>query len=137
MAAKDTKKTTTSTASSTTSASTAGVDKKTYDNFMAYLKKSAASNTGNSTGVVYTKQEGDAAVQGVYQQMFGKNAMGADYTNAMNAYLNQSQDTGPAGRQQAVINYVQSTPEYKSMQEDKYLDAIYTKIQANVRKAQG
>jgi hypothetical protein len=112
------------------------VDQKVADSFMAYIKNSKASQTGNA-GVVYTKQEGDAAVQGVYQQMFGKNAMGADYTNAMNAYLNQSQDTGPAGRQQAVINYVQSTPEYKSMQEDKYLDAIYTKIQANVRKAQG
>jgi hypothetical protein len=69
--------------------------------------------------------------------MFGKNAMGADYTNALNAAMNQSQDTSSTGRQQAVINYVQSTPEYKSMQEDKYLDAIYTKIQANVRKAQG
>ena len=69
--------------------------------------------------------------------MFGKNATGADYTNAMNAYLSQAQDTAASGRQQAIMNYAQSTPEYKSMQEDKYLDAMYNAIQANVRKAQG
>jgi hypothetical protein len=113
------------------------VDKKTADMFNAYLKQSAANNTGNATGAVYTRQEADATVQGVYQQMFGKNAMGADYNNALNAAMSQSQDTSSTGRQQAVVNYLQSTPEYKSMQEDKYLDAIYTKIQANVRKAQG
>lgn len=125
------------TSSAKTAPSTSGVDKKTYDNFVNAMKQFQSSNTGNASGVVYTRQEGDAAVQSIYQQMMGQNAVGADYTKALNAYLSQSQDTGPAGRQQAVINYLQSTPEYKAKQEDRYLDAIYAKVAENVRKAQG
>ena len=125
------------TSANSTAPSSAGIDKKTYDNFVNAMKQFQSSNTGNASGVVYTKQEGAAAVQGVYQQMMGQNAVGADYTNALNAYLNQSQDTGPAGRQQAIVSYLQSTPEYKAKQEDRYLDAIYAKVAENVRKAQG
>lgn len=113
------------------------VNQKVYDQFMAAIKQSQANQSGNANkGIVYTKQEADAGVQSVWQQIFGKNALGIDYKKAVDAYLNQSQDTSAAGRQQAVLNYAQSTPEYKAMQQDKYLDAIYNAIQANVRKAQ-
>jgi hypothetical protein len=118
-------------------ATTAASPNKPFD-FAAAMKAFQASNSGNAaTGAVYTQQDADAAVQSTYQQLFGKNAQGVDYKNASAAYLNQSQDTGESGRQQAVINYVQSTPEYKAKQEDKYLDAIYAEIDANVRKARG
>ena len=115
----------------------AQVNQKVMDSFIAAVKQSQANQSGNTAkGVVYTKQEADAGVQGVWQQIFGKNAMGIDYKKAVDAYLNQAQDTSSAGRTQAVINYAQSTPEFKAMQQDKYLDAIYSAIQANVRKAQ-
>lgn len=110
---------------------------KPFD-FAAAMKAFQASNSGNAgTGAVYTQQEADAAVQGIYQQLFGKNAQGVDYKNASAAYLNQSKDTTDAGRKQAITNYAQSTPEFKAQQEDKYLDAIYAEIDANVRKARG
>ena len=105
--------------------------------FIAAVKASSANASGNAaTGAVYTNQDADAAVQNIWQQLYGKNAMGADYAKAVSLYLNQSQDTGEPGRAQAVIDYAQSTQEFQGMQEDKYLDAIYATIQANVRKAQ-
>jgi hypothetical protein len=106
----------------------------TFADAMALAKSGVSGNA--STGAVYTAQDADAAVQGIWQQLFGKNAMGADYAKAVSLYTNQSQDTGEAGRVQAVQNYAQSTQEYQGMQEDRYLDAIYATIQANVRKAQ-
>jgi len=112
------------------------VSQKVVDNFAALIKQAGATQSGNAAkGAVYTQQDADAAVQNIYQQLFGKNAMGADYKNAVNAYINQSQDTQVAGRTQAVINYAQSTPEFQAQQEDKYLDAMYNAVAANVRKA--
>jgi len=121
----------------TTAVSTADVNPNLQAAFIAAVKASSANSNGNaSTGAVYTAQDADAAVQGIWQQLFGKNAMGADYAKAVSLYTNQSQDTGEAGRVQAVQNYAQSTQEYQGLQEDRYLDAIYATIQANVRKAQ-
>lgn len=114
----------------TTSASTSGG----FD-IAKYLAAAQAMNTGNATkGVVYTKQEADAAVQGLAQQLLGRNVTGIDYTRAVNAYLNQSQDTSAAGRQGAVINYLTGTQEYQSREENKYLDAIYNAVAEDVRK---
>jgi len=105
--------------------------------FFARLKANMANSSGNADkGAVYTVQDADAAVQNIWQQLYGKNAMGADYAKAVSLYINQSQDTGEPGRNQAVIEFAQSTPEFQGMQEDKYLDAIYATVQANVRKAQ-
>ncbi len=104
--------------------------------FIAAVKASSANSTGNARGDVITSQDADAAVQNIWQQLYGKNAMGADYAKAVALYTNQSKDTGEGGRAQAVIDYAQSTQEFQGMQEDKYLDAIYATIQANVRKAQ-
>jgi hypothetical protein len=121
----------------TPAATSAGIDPKVTSMFDTYIKQSIANGNGNANkGAVYTAQDADAAVQNIWQQLYGKNAMGADYAKAVSLYINQSQDTGEPGRTQAVVDYAQSTQEFQGMQEDKYLDAIYTTIQNNVRKAQ-
>ena len=114
-----------------------GVDPTLQASFMAAVRAEIVNSSGNANkGPVYTVQDADAAVQNIWQQLYGKNAMGADYAKAVSLYINQSQDTGEPGRNQAVIEFAQSTPEFQAMQEDKYLDAIYATVQANVRKAQ-
>jgi hypothetical protein len=121
----------------TPAATSAGIDPKVASMFDAFIKQSIANGNGNAAkGPVYTVQDADAAVQNIWQQLYGKNAMGADYAKAVSLYINQSQDTGEPGRNQAVIEFAQSTPEFQGIQEDKYLDAIYATVQANVRKAQ-
>ena len=104
-------------------------------NMAEWIAKAQASNTGNAVkGPVYTQQEADAAVQSIAQQLLGRNVTGIDYTKAVKAYLNQSQDTSIQGRQGAVINYLTGTQEYKAREENKYLDAIYNAVAADVRK---
>jgi hypothetical protein len=121
----------------TTAVSAADVNPNLQAAFIAAVKANMANSSGNADkGTVYTVQDADAAVQNIWQQLYGKNAMGADYAKAVSLYINQSQDTGEPGRNQAVIEFAQSTPEFQGMQEDKYLDAIYATVQANVRKAQ-
>jgi len=100
------------------------------------IKTAQANNSGNvSTGAVVTRQDAEADVQALFTQMFGRSGVGVDYKKALNIYLSQSQDTGAPGRQQAVASFLQSTPEYESRQENRYLDAIYNAIQADVQKA--
>jgi hypothetical protein len=121
----------------TTAVPVADVNPNLQAAFIAAVKANMANGSGNADkGAVYTVQDADAAVQNIWQQLYGKNAMGADYAKAVSLYINQSQDTGEPGRNQAVIEFAQSTPEFQGMQEDKYLDAIYATVQANVRKAQ-
>lgn len=128
----ETKKTSASTSSS------APTKQSVADQFASFLKLAQANQSGNAAkGIVYTQQEADAAVQSVAQQLLGRNVVGIDYNKAISAYLNQSQDTSSAGRQGAVINYLTSTPEYQARQENKYLDAIYNAVAADVRKVQG
>lgn len=134
---KETDKTKPKVKNPTETVSVANVDPNMQAAFIAAVKASSANASGNAaTGAVYTNQDADAAVQNIWQQLYGKNAMGADYAKAVSLYLNQSQDTGEPGRAQAVIDFAQSTQEFQGMQEDKYLDAIYATVQANVRKAQ-
>jgi hypothetical protein len=100
------------------------------------IKKSQANNSGNvATGAVVTRQDAEADVQALFTQMFGRSGVGVDYKKALNIYLDQSQDTGAPGRQQAVAEFLQSTPEFEARQENRYLDAIYGAIQADVQKA--
>lgn len=100
------------------------------------IKTAQANNSGNAaTGAVVTQQDAEADVQGLFTQMFGRSGVGVDYKKALNIYLNQSQDTGAPGRQQAVAEFLQSTPEFEARQENRYLDAIYNAIQADVQKA--
>lgn len=100
------------------------------------IKIAQANNSGNTaTGPIFTKQDAEADVQALFTQMFGRSGVGVDYKKALNIYLDQSKDTGAPGRQQAVAAFLQSTPEYESRQENRYLDAIYSAIQADVQKA--
>jgi hypothetical protein len=100
------------------------------------IKIAQANNSGNvATGPVVTKQDAEADVQALFGQLFGRSGVGVDYKKALNIYLDQSQDTGAPGRQQAVAEFLQSTPEFEARQENRYLDAIYNAIQADVQKA--
>jgi len=83
-----------------------------------------------------TAQDAEAAVQSIYSQMLGRNAAGAERSRAISKYLSQSTDTDAAGRQQAVISFVQELPEYRNRQENSYLDAIYNEISKNVQRTQ-
>jgi hypothetical protein len=107
---------------------TTTIDPKIQSQFFDYVKNSQASNSGNAKGPVYTQQEADAGVQAIYQQLLGRNALGADYKKALSIYLNQLQDTSGTGRAQAVANFVMSTPEYRARQENNLLDGLYAMI---------
>lgn len=111
------------------------IDQKVADQFFAALKLAQANNTGNSTGAVYTQQEADAGVQATYQQILGRNALGAEYKKALAVYLNQSQDTSGTGRAQAVANFVMQTPEYQARQENNFLDGLYNMMAKDVQRA--
>jgi len=88
-------------------------------------------------GPQFTTQDANAYVQSIYQQIFGRNAVGAERTKAINIFLNQAAETDVTGRQQAVIAMAQDTPEFRRQQENRYLDAIYNAVAEDVRKAQG
>lgn len=120
------KPTTTSSSSSKSKAGSTTVDLKA-------LIAQAPAITGG-TAAVYTKQEGDATVQNVFQQLLGRSAVGNDYAKALSIAMGQSQDTSTTGRTQAVVNFVQNLPEYQAREENKYLDAIYNAVAADVRK---
>lgn len=122
----------------TESGTPAGTDKPTGGIDLAALMDKYASMGGNvPKGPVFTTQDANAYVQSVYQQILGRNAVGAERTKAINIFLNQSQDTDVTGRQAAIVSSVQDTPEFRRQQENRYLDAIYTAIAEDVRKAQG
>lgn len=122
----------------TESGTPAGTDKPTGGIDLAALMDKYASMGGNvPKGPVFTTQDANAYVQSVYQQILGRNAVGAERAKAINIFLNQSQDTDVTGRQAAIVSSVQDTPEFRRQQENRYLDAIYTAIAEDVRKAQG
>jgi hypothetical protein len=120
------------------SASNSGSTKKetVAEQLANAIKIAQANNSGNAaTGAVVTQQDAEADVQALFGQLFGRSGVGVDYKKALGIYLNQSQDTGAPGRQQAVVDYLQTTPEFEARQENRYLDAIYNAIQADVQKA--
>lgn len=89
-----------------------------------------------ASGPKFTTQDAATYVQGVYQQLLGRNAMGAEKSKAINVFLSQSADTDASARQQAIVDLVQGTEEFTISQENKYMDAIYNRIAEDVRKAQ-
>lgn len=117
----------------TSSSSTSQSTGNTAPDFSALLQ-AAASMGGGVTGNVFTKQEGNAVVQGVFQQILGRNATGNEYAKAMSIVMGQSQDTSSDGRGQAVTDFVQNLPEYQAREDNKYLDAMYNAVAADVRK---
>lgn len=99
------------------------------------LMKAAASQTGNvSQGP--TRQDATGYIQSIYTQMLGRSAAGAEFNKAFNMFMGQPAGTDATGRQQAVVEFIQSTPEYRKRQENKYLDAVYNAVAEDVRRAQ-
>lgn len=95
-----------------------------------------APMSGDTSGPKYTTQDAAAYVQSVYQQLLGRNAVGAEKSKAVNVFLNQAADTDASARQQAIVDLVQGGEEFVIREENKYMDAIYNRIAEDVRKAQ-
>lgn len=89
---------------------------------------------GVGSGISYTSQDAKALVQSTYQQLLGRDATGGEYEKAFQKAMTQSGSTGAAGRQQAVVDFIKSTDEYDSRQENKYLDAIYNELAGEMRE---
>lgn len=130
---KETKPNTKSGTAAGTGTPSSGVD------LAALVKAAQAAGLGGdvASGPTYTKQDAEAVVQSVYQQLLGRNAVGAEKSKAISMFLGQSQDTGASGRQQAIVDMVQADREFTVRQENKYMDAIYNRIAQDVREAQG
>jgi hypothetical protein len=95
------------------------------------------SYNASASGVpAFTAQDASSIIQGAYQQLLGRDAGGDEYHNALNLSLNQAKQTGAAGRQQAVIDYIKSGEEYKAKKENSYLDALYNSLKSRVGEVQ-
>jgi stalled ribosome rescue protein Dom34 len=127
--AKDEKPDTKSGTAAGTGAKTGGID-------LAALIAAAGTQTGDATGPKFTTQDAATYVQSVYQQLLGRNAVGAEKSKAINLFLSQSADTDASARQQAIVDLVEGTEEFTISKENKYMDAIYNRIAEDVRKAQ-
>jgi hypothetical protein len=90
--------------------------------------------SGGTGGAIFTPAEGNYVVQTVFQQLLGKNATGNDYAKAYSIAMAQSSDSSIYARQQAVTNAVMQSPEYAAREDNKYLDAIYNEVAADVRR---
>jgi len=104
-------------------------------NFAALLKEYSTMSGNVPKGPQFTNQDAEAYVQSIYNQILGRNAAGAERTKAISMFLNQPAQTDAAGRQLAVTEMVQNTPEFRTQQENRYLDAIYNEVLQDVRRA--
>lgn len=124
----------------TKSGTPAGTGQQTSGVDLAALVKAAqAAGLGGdvASGPTYTKQDAEAVVQSVYQQLLGRNAVGAEKAKAISMFFSQGAETGTTGRQQAIVDMVQNDREFIVRQENDYMDAIYKRIAEDVREAQG
>jgi predicted RecB family nuclease len=120
----------------TESGTPAGTGKPTGGVDLAALLEKYSTMGGNvPKGPQFTSQDAEAYVQNIYNQILGRNAVGAERTKAISMFLNQSAQTDVAGRQAAVTEMVQQTPEFRTQQENRYLDAIYNEVLQDVRRA--
>ena len=124
-----TKPTTTSSSTATPKAGSPDMQK-----ILEFVSKSGGAV--GAKGAVYTNKDADADVQSVYQQVLGRNAGGNEYAKAVTIAMGLGPDSGAAARQQAILNFVQNTPEFAARQDNNYLDAIYKAIAADVAKTQ-
>jgi len=115
-----------------TGSSSSGTGKTTSVDFAAILQQLKASGGSVSGNTTYTQAEADRDVQTIYQQTLGRNAAGNDYAKAIGIAMGQDKATSSYGRQQAVLNWVQSTPEFQARQDNVYLDGIYKAVAAHV-----
>jgi hypothetical protein len=120
----------------TQSGTAAGTGKKKGEIDLAALVAAAAGMGGtNQEGPAFTTQDAAAYVQSIYQQILGRNAVGAERTKAINIFLNQGEKTDATARAAAVEAMVQETPEFVKRQENSYLDAIYNEVLKDVGRA--
>ncbi len=120
----------------TQSGTAAGTGKKKGEIDLAALVAAAAGMGGtNQEGPAFTTQDAAAYVQSIYQQILGRNAVGAERTKAINIFLNQGEKTDATARAAAVEAMVQETPEFIKRQENSYLDAIYNEVLKDVGRA--
>jgi hypothetical protein len=132
--AKDTKPDTKSGTPAGTGSQSGGID------LAALVKAAQAAGLGGdvaSKGPTYTRQDAEAVVQSVYQQLLGRNAVGAEKSKAISMFFSQGKDTGVSGRQEAIVDLVQGSREFTVRKENDYMDAIYKRIAEDVREAQG
>jgi len=120
----------------TTSSSTATPKAGSPDIAAIIEGLSKSGGSFGAKGAVYTNKDADADVQAVYQQVLGRNAGGNEYAKAVTIAMGLGPDSGAAARQQAIMNFVQNTPEYAARQDNNYLDAIYKAIAADVANTQ-
>jgi hypothetical protein len=114
-------------------AKTSSPDVKTL---LDQVAKMGLGKTNAGTVNPYTPQDADATIQDMYQQLLRRNAMGNEYSRALSIYNSQSAQTGYQGRQQAIQNVIQNTPEYQARQQNTYLDAIYQDLARKIQEAQ-
>jgi hypothetical protein len=124
------------TSPNTTSSSTPTPKAGTPDITAIIEGLSKSGGSVGTRGAVYTNKDADADVQAVYQQVLGRNAGGNEYAKAVTIAMGLGPDSGAAARQQAILNFVQNTPEFAARQDNNYLDAIYNAIAADVAKTQ-
>jgi hypothetical protein len=122
-----------STGTTIQTAKATGTDVKTY---LDQVAKMGLGKTSTGTVNPYTPQDADATIQDMYQQLLGRNAMGNEYSRALAVYNSQSAQTGYQGRNQAIENIIQATPEYQARQQNTYLDAIYQDLARKIQEAQ-
>lgn len=95
----------------------------------------AAAGMGGTVSEGPTRQDAVGSVQSIYQQILGRSSAGAEFNKAINLFMSQPAGTDMTGRQQAVVDFIQATPEFRKRQENRYLDAIYNAVAEDVRKA--
>lgn len=122
------------TSSSSTAATTSKTSTPDFGKYLEMLSKSGGSI--GATGAVYTQKDADADVQAVYQQILGRNAGGNDYAKAIAIAMGLGPDSGAEARKQALVNFIQKSPEFAARQDNEYLDAIYNAIAADVSRTQ-
>jgi hypothetical protein len=120
-------------ASSSSSTSGVGAAKGSQVNLAEAIAAAKSLVGGSSAGRTWTQADSDAAVQGIFQQLLGRNAQGVEYAKAL-SLVNSGAGTS-AGITQAVQNYVESLPEYQSRSQNKWLEAIYNDLDSKIREA--
>jgi hypothetical protein len=109
-------------------------DQKVAPDTLIGLDASRGAAKGGSTGPAFTREDGKAYAQGTYNSLLGRDAVGGELDRAISAATGMGKDVGAAGRQQAVVDAVKSTDEFKNRQENRYLDALYSELARDMQR---
>lgn len=118
--------------SKSSSGTSIGAAKGSTPNLQEQILKNAALQ-GSASGSTWTQADSNATVQGVFQQLLGRNAQGVEYAKAL-SLLNTGAGSS-AGMTQAVTEYVQGLPEYQARTQNRWLEAIYNDLNKNIMEA--